>query len=89
MPQPMLKESPPPELSAEGLSRRPGPLATPEILARARELERELGHPLREDIDSPLNEEEEEELLVARIAFGTVISAEEFYAKHGLNTDAG
>ena len=89
MPQLMLKESSSPEAVADGFSRRPGPLATPERLARARVLERELGRPLRAEIDGPLNDEELEELLVARIAYGEVISADEFYAKHGLDADAG
>ena len=72
----------------DGLSRRPGPVSTPkpEILARARELERELGRPLREVIDGPLNDEELEELVLARMISGDeLITAEEFFRKHGLD----
>ena len=72
-----------PSLAADGLSRRPGPLATPEILARARELERELGRPLRDEIDGPLNDEELEELLLARRAYGEVFPVEDLLKKYG------
>ena len=84
MSQPMLKEFPPPDSPADGLSRRPGPLATPEILARARELERELGRPLREVIDGPLNDAELEELVLARMTSGgESIPVDDLLKKYG------
>ena len=84
MSQPMLKEFPPPESPAGGLSRRPGPLATPEILARARELERELGRPLRDEIDGPLNDEELEEVVLARMTSGgESIPVDDLLKKYG------
>ena len=83
MSQPMLKESPSPDSPAKGLSRRPGTLATPEILARARELERELGRPLRDEIDGPLNDEELEEILIARIAYGEALPVDDLLKKYG------
>ena len=85
MSQPMLKEFPPPDSPADGLSRRPGPVSTPkpEILAQARELERELGRPLRDEIDGPLNDEELGELLLARRAYGEVFPVEDLLKKYG------
>ena len=81
-----LSANPRAPLAADGLSRRPGPMATPETMAHARELERELGRPLREVIDGPLNDEELEELVLARMVYGEApISAEEFCRKHGLD----
>ena len=77
------KELPSSASSAKGLSHRPGPLATSEILARARELERALGRPLRDDIEGPLNDEELEEILIARIAYGEVRPAGELLKKYG------
>ena len=62
---PMLKESPPQAREDEPRRRMPPP--TPEIIARARELERKLGHPLRQEIDGPLNDEEWEEVLLAQL----------------------
>ena len=84
MSQPMLKEFPPPDSPADGLSRRPGPLATPEILARARELERELGRPLRDEIDGPLNDAELEEVVLARMTSGgESIPVDDLLKKYG------
>ena len=68
MPQPMLKESPPPEAQESRPRRRMSP-PTPEMLARARELEKELGRPLRTEIAWPLTEKEEEEVIIARFHF--------------------
>ena len=85
MPQPMLKESPPPEAQESRPRRRMSP-PTPEMLARARELEKELGHPLRTEIAWPLTEKEEEEVIIARsISEEEWIPAEEFFKKHGLD----
>ena len=73
-------------LAADGLSRRPGPVSTPkpEILARARELERELGRPLREVIDGPLNDAELEEVVLARMTSGgESIPVDDLLKKYG------
>ena len=76
--------NPRPSLAADGLSRRPGPLATPEILARTRELERELGRPLRDEIDGPLNDEELEEVVLARMTSGgESIPVDDLLKKYG------
>ena len=64
MAQPMLKENARPE---SGWPKAHGPTITPEIRARAEALERELGRPLRLDIEGPLTEEEEEEMILARL----------------------
>ena len=62
---PMLKESPPQAREDEPRRRMPPP--TPEMIARARELEEKLGHPLRKEIDGPLNDDELEEVALARL----------------------
>ena len=78
------KETPLSASPARGLPRRPGPLATPEILARARRLERELGRPLRDEIDGPLNDEELEEILIARMISGEEsIPVDDLLKKYG------
>lgn len=65
-------------------SRRRMPPPAPETIARARELERELGRPLRREIDGPLNDEEWEEVLLARLMSGEeLIPAEELLKEFG------
>ena len=60
------------------------PPPAPETVARARELERELGHPLRREIEGPLNDEEWEEILLARLMSGEeLIPAEELLKEFG------
>ena len=84
--KPDLAEKPPEELPSPlpPLSRPPGPLATAEMVAEVSRLEQELGRPLRLHIDGPLTEEEEEEIVLARLTFETPIPASEFLKKHGL-----
>ena len=54
---------------AERLARRPAdaPELTPELIARAEELERELGRPLRVEYDGPVSDAESEEILIGRM----------------------
>ena len=57
---------------------------TPQGLARAKELERQLGRPLRQKIEGPLTEAEAEEQLLARLTQETKwIPLDEFLARHG------
>ena len=79
---PMPKESPPQEREEEPPLRMPPP--TPEMIARARELEAELGHPLRKEIDGPLNDKEWEEVALAQLMSGDkLIPAEEALKEFG------
>ena len=79
---PMLKESPPQEREDEPGRRMPPP--TPEMIARARELESELGHPLRKEIDGPLNDKEWEEVALAQLMSGEkLIPAKEVLKEFG------
>ena len=81
---PMLKESPPMQAREVPPVRNRMPPPTPEMLARARELERELGHPLRDEIDGPLNDQQLEEVLLARlISEEELIPAEEVLKEFG------
>lgn len=64
MAQPMPKEEARP---ASGRQNPDAPWRTPELRARAAELERKLGRPLRLEIDGPLTDEESEEVLIARM----------------------
>ena len=64
MAQPMMKE----DIRPPAKRRNPhAPRVTPEERARAAELERELGRPLRLDIEGPLTDDEIEEVVLARI----------------------
>ena len=76
MAQPMMKE----ESVRPSLARRkPVPLGlTPQGVARAEELERQLGRPLRLDIEGPLTDAESEEILLARLMDGEFLPAEKF-----------
>ena len=79
---PMLKEPPPQTRAEEPRRRMPPP--TPEMIARARELEAELGHPLRKEIDGPLNDKEWEEVaLAALMSEEELIPAEEVLREFG------
>ena len=79
---PMLKEPPPQAPEEAPRLRMPPP--TPEMIARARELEQKLGHPLRKEIDGPLNDDEWEEVLLAQlIAEEELIPAEEVLKEFG------
>ena len=69
MARPRPKESPSPGAPPRAPRRRMPPPGA-ETLARARELERELGRPLRAEIDGPLNDREWEEVLLARLVAG-------------------
>ena len=81
MAQPMLKENARPE---SGRRNPHAPRIYPEERARAEELERQLGRPLRLEIEGPLTEEEEEEMILARLMDEDGwISADEVLAKHG------
>ena len=66
MAEPLMKED-----AAPTPARREPDLSalTPKGIARAKELERKLGHPLRMHIDGPLTEEEEEEIIFARLMY--------------------
>ena len=78
---PMLKEFPP-QAREDAPRRMPPP--TPEMIARARELERKLGHPLRREIDGPLNDDELEEVALARLmSEDELIPAEEVLKEFG------
>ena len=81
MAQPMLKENARP---AKEWPRAYGPTVTPEERAMAEALERKLGRPLRLEIEGPLTEAEEEEVILARMMDKDGwMSADEVLAKHG------
>ena len=81
MAQPMMKEE---DLRSRLARRRPdAPKLYPEEIARAEELERKLGRPLRLEIDGPLTDEESEEVILARVIDGEWISLDELLARHG------
>ena len=70
--------------SGRNSSRRRMPPPSPEAVARARELERELGRPLRREIEGALNDREWEEVLLARLMSGEeLIPAEELLKEFG------
>ena len=80
MAQPMPKQDARPEPAR----RNPrAPWRTPELRARAAALERRLGRPLRLEIDGPLNDEESEETLLARMMDDDWISADQLLAGRG------
>ena len=54
------------------------PRLDPEEIARAEELERKLGRPLRLEIEGPLSDEESEEQYFARLIDGEFLPAEKF-----------
>ena len=54
------------------------PRVYPEEIARAEELERQLGRPLRLEIEGPLTDAESEEQLLARMIDGEFLPAEKF-----------
>ena len=65
MTQPMMKAE---DLRSRLARRSPdAPRLHPEEIARAEELERKLGRPLRLEIDGPLTDEESEEVILARL----------------------
>ena len=59
------------------------PRLYPEEIARAEELERKLGRPLRLEIDGPLTDEESEEVILARLMDDEWISLDELLARYG------
>ena len=64
MAQPLIKE----DIRPPAKRRNPhAPRVTLEECARAAELERKLGHPLRLEIEGVLTDEESEEVILARI----------------------
>ena len=75
MAQPMLKEDP--------VRRETARRMDDEALAGARALERRLGRPLRDDIDDPMSEDDEREMLLARLAYGERRPASELLKKYG------
>ena len=82
MAQPMMKE----DIRPPAKRRNPhAPRVTPEERARAAELERKLGHPLRTEIEPPLTDAELEEVILARITDDDCnwMSLDELLAKHG------
>ena len=82
MAQPLMKE----DIRPPAKRRNPNaPRVTPEERARAAELERELGRPLRTEIEPPLTDAELEEVILARITDDDCnwMSLDELLAKHG------
>ena len=77
MAQPMMKEENAQPASARRNTGIPDGL-TPEGFAYAKELERKLGRRLRTIIDGPLSEEEEEELILARLMYEEPRPVDEF-----------
>ena len=73
MAEPLMKED-----AAPTSARREPDLSalTPGGIARVKELERKLGHPLRMHIDGPLTEEEEEEIIFARLMYDDFLPLE-------------
>ena len=77
MAEPMMKEENARPNSARRNTGIP-PGLTPEGVARAKELERQLGRPLRPVIEGPLSDAESEEQLLARLMENEWIPAEKF-----------
>ena len=65
MAEPMMKNEN--DVRSRLARRKGGPKLDPRTIARAEELERQLGRPLRPEIEGPLSEAEEEELVLARL----------------------
>ena len=84
MARPLLKEETPPQKARGDSPRSRMPPPSPEVVARARELERELGRPLRREIEGALSDREWEEVLLARLMSGEeLIPAEELLKEFG------
>ena len=82
MAQPLMKE----DIRPPAKRRNPrAPRVPPELRARAAELERELGRPLRTEIEGPLTDAESEEVILARMTDDDCdwMSLDELLAKHG------
>ena len=80
MPQLMTKEEARARPARRDAAKSPLP---PRMRARAEELERKLGRPLRPEIDGPLTDEQSEEVLLARMMEDDRIPLDELLAKHG------